>query len=71
MSEYNFDAGTKSKRNSALEKLSDVTQDYIKSGILDIIEVFGSYFPLDGFFGFIYVYFRIISNQHQFIQSER
>ena len=37
-----------------VEKLSDVTIDYIKSGILDIIEVFGSYFPLDGFFGFIY-----------------
>ena len=37
-----------------VEKLSDVTQDYIKSGILDIIEVFGTYFPLNEFFGIIY-----------------
>ena len=37
-----------------IEKISDVTQDYIKSGILDIIEVFGTYFPLNEFFEMIY-----------------
>ena len=37
-----------------IEKLSDVTQDYVKSGILDIIEVFGLPFGESEFFGILY-----------------
>ena len=37
-----------------IEKISDVTQDYIKSGILDIIEVFGVPFGVSEFFGILY-----------------
>ena len=37
-----------------IEKISDVTQDYIKSGILDIIEVFGASFGVSEFFGILY-----------------
>ena len=36
------------------EKISDVTNDYIKSGILDIINVFDYPFCLNEFFGIIY-----------------
>ena len=37
-----------------IEKISDVTQDYINNGILDIIEVFGSSISQGEFFSIIY-----------------
>ena len=36
-----------------IEKLSDVTQDYINKGILDIIEFFGSSKSQEEFYGII------------------
>lgn len=37
-----------------IEKISDVTQDYIKKGIVDIIEIFGSSINQDAFYEIIY-----------------
>ena len=37
-----------------VEKLSDVVQDYINNGIVDIIEIFGSSIPQQEFYGIIY-----------------
>ena len=37
-----------------IEKISDVTQDYINNGIIDIIEVFGSSMSQGEFFSIIY-----------------
>ena len=37
-----------------IEKISDVIQDYIKNGIVDIIEIFGSSIVQEEFYGIIY-----------------
>ena len=45
-----------------VEKLSDVVQDYINNGIVDIIEIFGSSIPQQEFYGII-----IISDKSSYV----